>query len=73
MMTEKEPSLRDEILGSAKTCGICRSVIPTAAVALVHRDEQNRVIGRACAHLYCRAQVREQFGLSHQLSNDYVN
>ncbi|MBA3443161.1 MAG: hypothetical protein H0T92_25225 [Pyrinomonadaceae bacterium] len=66
-------SLVDEPLARACPCSVCGGVIVLGATALVHRDEQQRVRGRACHHLYCRGRVREAFELESEQDAGYVN
>ncbi len=55
----------DEVLERARTCGVCSTVIPLAAVALVAREASTgRMRACACSHLYCRARLREDLLLS---------
>ena len=69
---EHHHSLVDEPLARACPCSVCGGVIVLGATAIVHRDEQQWVRGRACHHLYCRARVREDFELERELTG-YVN
>ena len=66
-------SLVDEPLARARPCSVCGGSIVLGATALVHRDGSNRVIGRACPHLYCRAKLRESFLLVSEPDAGYVN
>ena len=65
--------LVDEPLGRVRTCSVCGGRIVLGATALVHRDGQQRVRGRACHHLYCRGRVREAFELESEQLAGYVN
>lgn len=69
----KPSSLVDEPLARACSCSVCGGVVVLGALMLVHRDEPNRMIGRACAHLYCRVKLRESFMLISDPDAGYVN
>ncbi len=73
VVSRNNHTLADESLERARPCSVCGGTIVLGVMTLVHRDGSNRVIGRACTHLYCRAKLREGFSLMGDPDTEYVN